>query len=218
MLWQRDTGEAVWFWNAPGDIKDIALTANGDFALLGMADYTATLFDIKNGGIRLRLPHDGIVYSVDIQRNGLLAATGSDDLHARLWNLNDGRLLHELRHSNQVRTVVLSPDGRFLFTSAMNDNGRLWDVSSGKPVAEINGTRGYYSAARFSADSRQLLTGNTSGLIELWSVNDGSRIQHWRATSESSFGQRAVRVEDVSFASGGLLAAGANGLLYRLQP
>lgn len=218
VLWQRDNGEAVWFWNAPGDIKDVALTPNGDFALLGMADYTATLFDIKNGGIRLRLPHDGIVYSVSASRDGLLAATGSDDLYARLWNLSDGKLLHSLKHNNQVRTVVLSGDGRYLFTSAMNDSGKVWDTASGQLVREISRTRGHYSAAHFSADQRQLLTGNTSGQIELWNISDGTLVQRWRAASESTLGNRAVRVEDVILTSDHIMAAGANGLLYHLQP
>ncbi len=218
VLWQRDSGEAVWFWNAPGDIHDIALTPNGDFALLGMADYTATLFDIKNGGIRIRLPHDGIVYSVSLSRDGVMAATGSDDLHARLWNLTDGKLLHSLKHGNQVRTVELSSDGRYLFTSAMNDRGKIWDAASGRLIKEIAHTRGHYSAARFSNDGRQLLTGNTSGQIELWNVNDGTRQQRWRAASESTLGSRAVLVEDVVIVADGAMAAGANGLLYLLKP
>lgn len=217
VLWQRDSGEAVWFWNAPGDIKDIALTSNGDLALLGMADYTATLFDIKNGGIRLRLPHDGIVYSVSVNRDGLIAATGSDDLQVRLWSLSDGQLLHQLPQTNQVRTVEFSADGRLLFTSAMNDSGRIWDVASGRPLAAIGKTRGHYSAARFSADGRQLLTGNSAGRIELWQVSDGTRLHSWRATGEQRLGSRAVLVEDVAFTRDGYLAAGSNGLLYRLQ-
>lgn len=217
VLWQRASGEAVWFWNAPGDIKDIALTNNGNLALLGMADYTATLFDIKNGGIRLRLPHDGIVYSVSISPDGLIAATGSDDLQVRLWSLNDGRLLQQLEQTNQVRTVEFSADSRLLFTSAMNDAGRIWDVASGRLLAEIGKTRGHYSAARFSRDGRLLLTGTSSGRIELWQVSDGIRLHSWRAVTEQTLGSRAVLVEDVAFSGEGYLAAGSNGLLYRLQ-
>lgn len=217
VLWQRDSGEAVWFWNAPGDIKDIALTNNGDLALLGMADYTATLFDIKNGGVRLRLPHDGIVYSVSINRDSMVAATGSDDLQVRIWNLSSGQLLHRLPQANQVRTVQLSDDGRLLFTSALNDRGRIWDVGTGQLLTEIAHVRGHYSTARFSADGRELLTGSSSGLIERWQVNNGTRMNSWRATADQTLGSRAVLVEDVAFTQDGYLAAGSNGLLYYLR-
>ena len=217
VLWQRDTGEAVWYWNAPGDIEDISLTSNGDYALLGMRDYTATLFDIKNGGIRQRLAHDGIVYDTSISDDGLLAATASDDLNARLWNLGNGKLLHTLKHENQVRTAQLSADGRLLFTSALNDNGRIWDTASGRLLKEIDKTRGHYSAARFSADGSQLLTGNSSGQIELWNVSSGKRIQIWRATPRDTWVSNNVLVEDVAFSGQGWIAAGANGLLYILR-
>jgi WD40 repeat protein len=217
VLWQRESGEAVWYWNAPGDIKDIALTSEGNYALLGMRDFTATLFDIKNGGIRQRLAHDGIVYDVSITDDSVLAATGSDDLNARIWNLENGKLLQTLKHNNQVKTAQLSKDGRLLFTSALNETGKIWDVASGKLLQELPPTRGHYSAAKFADNDAQLLTGNSSGKIELWNVSTGERLQFWRASPRDTWVSNNVLVEDVSFTGNGWLAAGTNGLLYLLR-
>ncbi|WP_430460632.1 WD40 repeat domain-containing protein [Thalassolituus sp. LLYu03] len=217
VLWTRDTGEAVWFWNAPGDIEDIALTGNGNFALLGLRDFSATLFDIKNGGVRQRLAHDGTVYSVSVSEDGLIGATGSEDLNARIWNLENGKLLFTLKHRTQVRTVQLSADGRLLFTSALNEPGKIWDVASGRLLKEIGRTRGHYSAARFSGNDAQLLTGTTAGHIELWNVSSGERQQLWRASNRDTWVNSTVMVEDVAFMNSGWLAAGTNGLLYFLH-
>ncbi|MDK2776575.1 MAG: PQQ-binding-like beta-propeller repeat protein [Pseudomonadota bacterium] len=217
VLWQRQSGEAVWYWNAPGNIEDIALTADGDYALLGMQDFTATLFDIKNGGIRQRLAHDGIVYDVSLSDDGLLAATASADLNARLWNPENGRLIRTLPHDNQVRTAQLSADGRLLFTSALNEPGRIWDAASGKLLHEIDKTRGHYSAARFAPGNRQLLTGNSSGEIELWDVSSGKRTQVWRAKPRDTWVSNNVLVEDVAFLGNHWVAAGTNGLMYILE-
>lgn len=217
VLWAHDSGEAVWFWNSPGDIADIALTSNGGYALLAMNDYTATLFDIKNGGIRLRLAHDGTVYDVSISDNSLLAASASDDLHARVWNLENGKLLQQLKHNNQVKTAQLSADGRLLFTSALNESGKIWDVASGRLLQQIGRTRGHYSAARFSANNSQLLTGNSSGQIELWDTASGERSRIWRASPRDTWVSNNVLVEDVAFHNGKWLAAGSNGLLYFLR-
>jgi len=217
VLWARDSGEAVWFWNSPGDIEDIALTSNGNYALLAMADYTATLFDIKNGGIRLRLAHDGIVYDVSVSDNSLLAASASDDLNARIWNLENGKLLHQLKHNNQVKTAQLSADGRLLFTSALNESGKIWDVASGRLLQQIDRTRGHYSAARFSANNSQLLTGNSSGQIELWNTADGQCSHIWRASPRDTWVSNNVLVEDVAFHNNEWLAAGSNGMLYFLR-
>lgn len=217
VLWQRETGEAVWFWNAPGDIEDIALTPKGNMALLGMQDYTATLFDIKNGGIRQRLSHDGIVYDVSISSNGLIAASASDDSTAKIWSLESGKLLQTLEHDNQVRTAQLSADGRRLFTSAFSESGKIWDVSSGKLLKEIAQLRGHYSAARFINKGAQLLTGNSSGKIELWDSASGKRLKVWRATPRDTWVSNNVQVEDVAKSGSNWLAAGANGRLYVLN-
>lgn len=217
VLWQRDSGAAVWFWNAPGDIEDIALTRDGGLALLGMRDYTATLFDIQNGGILARLPHDGIVYSVSLSDSGSMAASGSDDLYLRVWNLSSGQQLQQLKQTNQVRTVQLSADGRLLFSSAMNDHGRIWEAVTGTPLAQIGKLRGHYTSARFSQDGRQLLTGSTEGLVQLWDVSSGKLLQQWRAANESRWVGRNVMLEDVAFGAGEWLAVGSSGLLYRLR-
>lgn len=217
VLWQQDSGEAIWFWNAPGDIEDIALTANGQLALLAMRDYTATLFDIKNGGIRQRLAHDGVVYDVSLSDDGVMAATGSDDSLARSWNLNNGKLLHTFEHNNQVRTAQLSADGRLLFTSAYGESGKIWDARSGKLLGEIAQVRGHYSAARFINDGSQLLTGNSSGKVELWDVASGERRQAWRAEPRDRWGSNNVLVEDVAYNGGRYLAAAANGLVYQFK-
>lgn len=217
VLWQKDTGEAIWFWNAPGDIEDIALTANGDLALLAMQDYTATLFDIKNGGIRQRLAHDGIVYDVSIAQDGVIAASASDDSSVKIWNLQSGKLLHTLAHKNQVRTVQLSDDGRFVFTSEFGGSGKIWDVSSAKMLKEITSIRGHYSAARFVNSASQLITGSSSGKIELWDVSTGQRKNVWRAAPRDKWVSNNVQVEDVARSGSGWIAAGSNGLLYQLK-
>lgn len=217
VLWQRQSGEAVWFWNAPGDIEDIALSAGGELALLGMADYTATLFDIQNGGIRKRLTHEGIVYDVSMSADGLIAATASGDLTAGIWNLQSGKRLQVLSHKNQVRTAEISPSGKRVFTSSMGESGRVWDAASGKLLYELPGGRGHFSAARFSTDEKTLLTGNTSGQIQLWNLTDGTLKQTWRASARDKWISSNVQVEDVAFAADHWLAAGANGRIYHLR-
>lgn len=216
VLWSVATGESVWFWNAPGDIEDIALTAHGELALLGLNDYTATLFDIRKGGIRQRLAHDGTVYDVSLNTEGLIGATASDDLTAVVWNLNDGSKIQTFTHNNQVKTAEISPSGRLLFTSALGEVGRVWEVSSGKLLYELPGGRGHFGAASFNANEQYLATGNTSGQIQLWNLNNGTEAQRWRATAGDKWVGNNVQVEDVSFSSSGVVAAGANGRVYHM--
>lgn len=215
VLWNIKTGQANSYWNAPGNIKDMALDKTATYALLGMQDYTATLFAIQRGGVKLRLKHEGIVYDVSLDNSGKLAASGSDDLTAKIWQLPKGKLLHSFKHGNQVRKAELSGDGKYLFTSALREKGKIWDVKTGKLVLEIAKSQGHYRAARFSRNGRWLLTGGSSGKVELWSLKDGKRRKLWRLKPENLFSVSGnVQVEDVAFDGKGIIAAGSNGIVY----
>ncbi len=216
-LWDTQSGEAIWLWNAPGDIHDINLSNKGQYALLAMSDYTATLFDIKNGGIKRTLRHDGIVYDVSTNQQGTLAASASDDSSARIWNLSNGKQLHLLPHNNQVRTAEISTDGRFVFTSAVGDPGRIWNVKSGEVMQEIPIRSGFFSSARFSKDSRELLTGSSSGKIQLWETKTATLEESWHAIPRNQWVSQNVIIEDVAFSQQGYVASGANGRIFYLK-
>jgi len=216
-LWNSKTGEAIWLWNAPGDIHDIALSSNGQYALLAMADYTATLFDIKNGGIKRTLRHDGVVYDVSLDQQGKLAASASDDSSARIWNLTNGKQVHRLEHDNQVRSAQISPDGRFIFTSAIGGPGRLWDTKTGEVIAEFPLNSGFYNSIRFSKDGSQLLTGSSAGKIQLWQSQTAKLEKTWQAIPRNEWVSNNVLIEDVAFAKQGYVASGSNGRIFYLQ-
>lgn len=216
-LWNSKTGEAIWLWNAPGDIHDISLSPNGQYALLAMADYTATLFDIKNGGIKRTLRHDGTVTDVSIDQQGTLAASASDDSSARIWDLNSGKQLHLLNHDNQVRSAEISPDGRFVFTSALGDPGRLWNSKTGKVINEFPINSGFYSSVRFNKNGSKILTGSSSGKIQLWQSKTAKLEQTWQATPRNEWVSSSVFIEDVAFAKKGYVASGSNGRVFYLN-
>lgn len=216
-LWDSKTGEAIWLWNAPGDIHDISLSLNGQYALLAMTDYSATLFDIKNGGIKRTLRHDGIVFDVSMDKQGKLAASASDDSSARLWNLESGKELHRLKHNNQVRRAQLSPDGHLLFTSALGDPGRLWDTRSGEVINEFPINSGFYNTIRFNTDGSEMLTGTSAGKIQLWQIKDAKLKQSWQAVPRNQWISNNLVIEDVAFHQQGYIASGSNGRIFYLN-
>lgn len=216
-LWNSQTGEAIWLWNAPGDIHDISLNQGGQYALLAMADYTATLFDIKNGGIKRTLRHDGVVYDVSMDQQGKLAASASDDSSARIWDLNSGQQVQFLAHGNQVRSAEISPDGKTVFTSALGDPGRLWDTRSGKMIKEFPIKSGFFSSIRFSKDGSQLLTGSSAGKIQLWNSKTAQLKKTWQAVAKNEWISSTVLIEDLAFTRQGYVASGSNGRVFYLK-
>ncbi|NQZ30540.1 MAG: hypothetical protein HRU06_04655 [Oceanospirillaceae bacterium] len=224
VLWHTATGKPEWFWSSPGEILAIALTPKGRYALVGLANHTAVYFDIVNGGIKRTFRHTGRVRSVALSRDGKLAITGSDDYIARIWDVNSGKLLSQLKLDNIIDSVAISDDGSIAFSASSLERGVVWDPQTGEVITYISGDESFmqkrisYLSARFSEDGSELLTGSSSGSVQLWDALDGTMLEYWRAHKKDAYGPNSVSVLAVSFSNEGIyLALGSNGVLNEFE-
>lgn len=217
VLWNAQTGEPFWLWEAPADIRDMDLSNDGRYALLGMENYEGALFDIQNGGVRLRLAHDGIVQTVDMSEDMAWGITGDDDSKVKVWNLRDGKEVHSWELQNQIKVVAINRDGRLAFASSHRSENYIWDLSTGRKIAELPVTRGYFLSARFDDKSQHLLTGNSSGQVQLWKVKGAELLRTWALKPRNSWVTNNTQVLDVAFGRKDIRAVGANGITYQLK-
>lgn len=225
VLWNTVTGTADTFWTAPSEVLDIDLSNNGNFALLGLADYSAVLFDVKRGGVKRSFHHQDRVSAVTISRDGSKALTGSEDSTARLWDLQSGQQLYQFDHLDEVVTVALSPAGDKAFTVAKYDKAALWDLNTGQPIGSLPlqptaVKRGQsFSSARFSEDGLFLLTGNSDRQVQLWSVKTLSLIASWTVPKRDPWKPTGASIVAVSFSpkKGQYFAIASNGFAHRLS-
>ena len=223
VLWQIADGKPVWFWNAPAGILDAQLSAGGEFALLGLENHQALYFDIQNGGLKHSLRHDGRVRSVDISVDGQLALTGSDDNQARLWDLQSGELLLQVEHGNGVNTVALSPNQQHAFSAGQLDKALIWRTSDGRLEQTLTTDESFvaqrisYTAASFSDSSDQLLTGTSSGLVQLWDVRKGVELRRWEAHKRDPFRPTSASIYGLGFGNGVYYALASNGFINELK-
>jgi len=224
VMWHTSTGKPVWFWSSPGEILDIALTPRGQYALLGLANHTAVFFDIMNGGVKRVLRHKGRVRAVALSKDGNTAITGADDYTTNVWDINSGELLQQLTLENIIDTVAITDDGASVFSASSLDRGIIWDSQTGAIKTYISGDetlmqkRISYLSARFSADGSQLLTGNSSGIVELWDAERGELLKKWKAHKKDPYGPNSVSILDVGFAEPGTyIGIGSNGVMNIFQ-
>ncbi len=174
VLWNTDSGAALTFWSAPNEVLSMALSPNGNYALLGLGDYTAVMFDVKRGGISRTFQHRNRVRSVALSADGKLALTGSEDETAALWSVESGELLYRWQLGDEVHTVAITRDGNTAFTMAKYDQAALWNTRTGEklgviPLRPTALQRGQmFSSAEFSDDGKLLLTGSSDQLVQLW--------------------------------------------------
>ncbi|WP_372737492.1 WD40 repeat domain-containing protein [Neptunomonas sp.] len=223
VLWHTLTGQPEWFWSSPGEILDLAIAADGNFALLGLANHEAVYFDIKNGGIRRTLRHQGRVRSVDLSADTLTALTGSDDYKTTVWDMQSGEAIHQISLNNVIDVVALSPNGDKAFSASNLDTAIIWDTQSGEIQHTLSSTAGLfpkrlsYVAARFSKNGDQLLTGTAAGLIQLWDSSSGSELKRWRAHKRDPYGPTSTSIYAVGFGPGEYYAIGSNGVMNILK-
>ncbi|EXJ10493.1 MULTISPECIES: WD40 repeat domain-containing protein [Nitrincola] len=224
VLWQVSTGEPIWFWSAPGEILDLAVSPNGDFALLGLANHQAVFFDVKQGGIRQTLRHPARVRSVALSADGRFALTGADDYRARFWDLETGDLVSEILLDNIVDSVALSPNAQLAFSSGALSQAVLWDTRNGSLIGSISGNETFFKrrlthlAARFSDNGDRLLTGTASGSVFLWDTRDGRQLRHWQIQKRDVYGPVSTGIYDVAFdADSTYIAVGSNGIINILR-
>lgn len=224
VLWNTREGEAVRYWTAPGEVLSIALSSNGDFALLGLSDHSAVLFDVKRGGIKRTFVHGNRVRSVDLSSDGRLAITGSEDYTATLWDLASGKQLQQIKHDDDVQMVAISPDGRIAMSAAKYDKAVLWDTRTGDLLGEIPlGTeklrRGLrFTTARFNSDGSQLLTGRPDEIVQLWDTASVQLVDSWKIPKRDKWQPTGAAVIAVAFDPNDnrYYAAGSNGMLHTL--
>jgi len=225
VLWDTTSGAAITFWTAPNEVMSIDLTPNGNYALLGLEDYSAVLFDVKRGGIERTFYHTDRVRSVALSADGQLAITGSEDQTARLWDMNTGEALFNWKHDGEVVTVAITPDGKKAFSVAKYDKAMLWDIETGKAIGDLPLQasalkRGQaFTSAEFSADGKRLLTGNASRLVQLWDTKTLSKIASWELPKRDPWKPTSAAVVALSFSEkkNVYYAIASNGFTHRLK-
>jgi WD40 repeat protein len=225
VLWDMKEGKAVRYWTAPGEVLSIALSNDGNFALLGLSDHSAVLFDVIRGGVKRTFSHGNRVRSVAMSNDGRLAVTGSEDYTAALWDVASGKMLHKIQHEDDVQMVAISPDGKLAMSAAKYDKAVLWDTQSGALVGEIplgkeNLRRGMrFTAAKFSEDGRQLLTGRPDQIVQLWDTRSVKLIDSWTLPKRDAWKPTSSAVIAVAFGQNNSQyhAGASNGMLHVLK-
>lgn len=184
IIWNTNTGQAYGYWEAPADIRSVAISNKGRYVLLGLGDGRAIHIDM-NTGRRLEFTghRNEAVASVDLSGNGLWAFTGGNDYRAILWNTKTGKPHQLFEHKTRVTKVKLDTTGKQAFTSGTLGNAFVWDLQSGAEIVKLNLKRREYviSAANFSNNGEYLITGAPGKDISVWDITSGKRIKQWWA-------------------------------------
>lgn len=153
--------------------------------------------------------HKGATWSAKLNHNSTRAVTGSADFSVKLWNSVNGDVLHTFPHKHVVKSVEFGPESsNTLWTGGHDKILRCFDLSNFEaPPMEL----ACKDAIRkiVVIDENRVITGETSGLIQLWDVRESKE----KSVKEVNVG---ADVMDMELSRNGSILTVAAGNLVKL--
>ncbi len=207
-LWNMDTGKSEGYWKVrESNIRDIALSNNGDYLLIGKGNGTVVHVAVDTGRRLEFLGHKEKINTVDMMPNGRVAMSGGNDFIAYIWDTVSGQVIYQFNHTSRVSKVSLDPQGRFAFSADSMKSARVWDLKTGKLISKLKGTKRHevFSSVRFSADGKTLVTGAASSKVSVWNIATGKRTASWHVTPKEAKRPTGAVVYSLAFSDNNTL-------------
>ncbi len=201
-LWDVKSGESKGYWQIDGStIRDVALSNNGKYILIGKSDGKVVHFTPDNGRRIEFLGHQEKINTVDMLPNGRIALSGSNDFVAYVWDTQTGQVIYRFNHPSRVTMVALDPYGRYAFTADSKKSANIWDLKTGKRISQLQyaNRQEVFSSVQFSKNGELLATGAPSRKVSVWQISNGKRIDSWRVTPKEGIHPASAVVYSVAF-------------------
>jgi WD40 repeat protein len=199
------SGEEVKRFQAPGGVRDLAVTSDGRYVVGGTANGAAIVWDVQEdhelARYELHPRSSRAIRDVALSPDGSRALTAGYDGFVHHWEVPTGKVLRSFGPpSGDVASyadVAFSPDGR----RALVGCGALLlllDLESGNEVRRFSGHAGNVATVAFAPDGRRAVSGGNDRAVHVWDVATGSEI--------ARFVGHTAMVTDVAVSPDGRLA------------
>lgn len=217
--WSTETGEALGYWRAPAEIEAVALSNDGEFAFIGMADAQIAKFNAILGGVELSMFHQAPINDLAMSANSNRLISGSEDYTAKVWDSDTGELILTLPSGNEVTKVAISDDGQLALTSAPSEPITVWAVDRQRAIRQFTlGRNAALASAAFVEGDRRLLLGMRNRQVHLYDIASDEIIETWKLPGDSAWEVNTSRdVIGVAQSGNYFLALVSDGQLHLMR-
>lgn len=154
-------------------VEDVAVSPTEDLVAVGFKNGRICLLRVLQRPVSrsLQSPNQQKVSAIAFSDDGLrmISVSGSE---AATWDTKSGRMLARLAgHRGPIWSAELDRHGRLAATASSDATARIWDADHGKSIMALP-SREQIVAARFTVDSKRVMTAGLNGTIQLFDLKE----------------------------------------------
>ncbi|KAF9539998.1 WD40 repeat-like protein, partial [Agrocybe pediades] len=170
-------------------VTALAFSHDDKYLISGHPNGTIRIWDAQTGAMLSEPIHNRHRYapsSLAISPDGskVISVFGENSTIV-VWNTSNNAVAGQ-KISISACSFAFSPDGRMMIAAGLDD-GRvaLWDAQTGEDIlAPVRASSGPVRSIAFSPDSSIIITGHTTGAVQLWDTRTGKIDQSYNAHSQ----------------------------------
>lgn len=179
-LWDVQTGEIVFTWEANDKVQAAAFSADGQYVAAGddtgkvylWSRITGELEKTFSGGEKhhAKVAHLAFQPKVDNVSKGLILAASFDDHSVWMWSTQTKDVEYSFSQLGEVaKHAAFSPDGRHLMATS-DSFIRVWDVEKGQLIQKIGGHEGDVVYSAYANDGQWIISAGSDNTARLWAT------------------------------------------------
>jgi WD40 repeat protein/serine/threonine protein kinase len=185
-LWDLSTLTLLSTIQAPGRATSaegqtpVALTPDGRLALVGRADGTLSLWELRDEPHYVRtldVPTTDSI-AIALTPDGRFALAGAmNERNARVWDLASRRTPkpREIEGMRYVAAFALAAEGRLVLSGHIDGALRLWSIETGEMLGSAQCSPITLLSVAFIPGGRRALAGSMDGTVYVWDLGIGTR-------------------------------------------
>ncbi len=191
-VWDASTGKGLTSYLVAQSPHALALSGSEKYLLVSdqgkVRVFTNTLTTHHtNQPVSIYRDHNANrINSLAISPDGLQAASAASD-GVQLWHLPTASPFYAYtQHSGEVLAVTYAANGQWIASGGVDKNVRIWQAIDAPGALVLSYPHSVpICALAFSADSRYIASGDASGLVYVYDVNNGVIVYTYRGHTEA---------------------------------
>ncbi|RUS16773.1 hypothetical protein BC937DRAFT_90825 [Endogone sp. FLAS-F59071] len=165
-------------------IKVVAISACGNFGLIGSSSGSIDMFNMQSGFHRKAFAgHTKAITGLVTDNFNRIVISSSIDATIKIWNFQSTEVLYSIQLPSPVALIIYQRENNLLAVASDDLCIRILDVETQRIVREFWGHSSRVSDMTFSPDGRWVVSSSLDSTIRTWDLPSGNLVDSFKVDS-----------------------------------